>query len=130
MRPERPGPSLVPRSNLPAFLRVTLKSWEIGPGDEATQGPNPRPIINQRRSRSPSRFLVQAMADHKGIYSFILLALISITNAQSQPCPPITISDLGSTISFCSDGLVAVGLVPPGESVPSIPVRILNYTNI
>ena len=62
------------------------------------------------------------------MYSFVLLALISFTNAQSQSCPPITISDLGSTTSFSSDGLVAEGIVPQGESVPSIPVRIMNYT--
>ena len=86
------------------------------------------PIINQRRSRSPSRSLVLAMADCKGMYSFILLALISFTNAQSQSCPPITISDLGSTTSFSSDGLVAEGIVPPGEAVVSIPVRVMNHT--
>ena len=28
--------SLVPRPSLPAFLHATLKSWERGPGDEAS----------------------------------------------------------------------------------------------
>ena len=63
-------------------------------------------------------------------FFFILSLLISFTNAQTslESCSPITINDLGSTTSFSSDGLVAVGLVPPGESVVNIPVRIMNYT--
>ena len=58
----------------------------------------------------------------------IWLGLAYLASAQSQPCPPITINDLGNTTSFSSDGLVAEGLVPPGESDISIPVRIMNYT--
>ena len=56
------------------------------------------------------------------------VAYIYLANAQSQSCSPITINDLGSTTSFSSDGIVAVGIVPSGESVPNIPVRIVNYT--
>ena len=55
------------------------------------------------------------------------VAYIYLANAQSQSCSPITINDLGSTISFSSDGLIAVGIVPSGEVVPTIPVRIVNY---
>ena len=56
------------------------------------------------------------------------VAYIYLANAQSQSCPSITINDLGSTTSISSNGLVADGLVPPGEADVDIPVRIMNYT--
>ena len=68
-----------------------------------------------------------------GEYPFIIvlgLALISFTNAQSVSCPSITINDLGSTIEFSSNGLVSVGIVPPGEAFASIPVRIRTFTTV
>ena len=70
--------------------------------------------------REESRHFVRSL--------LIWLGLAYLTNAQSQSCSSITINDLGNTTSFSSDGLVAVGLLPPGESVVSIPVRIMNYT--
>jgi hypothetical protein len=68
---------------------------------------------------------------HKGTYPFILLALMSFTDATSLSCPPITISEIGSTAEFSTQGLVARGIVPLGVSaVPSIPVRIKNFSKV
>ena len=66
----------------------------------------------------------------KGEYLLIIvlgLALLSLSNAQSQSCPLITIDDLGSTTEFSSNGLVARAIVPQGETTPSIPVRVRNF---
>ena len=62
-------------------------------------------------------------------YLFIVLnlALLSFSSAQSQSCPLITIDDLGSTTEFSIDGLVARAIVPPGEPIAVIPVRIRNF---
>ena len=59
--------------------------------------------------------------------------LLSITciysvNAQSLRCSSITMDDLGSTTDFSSNGLVAQAIVPQGETTPSIPVRVRNFT--
>ena len=53
-----------------------------------------------------------------------------LANAQSVSCPLITINDLGSTTEFSTEGLVARGIVPPGESADSIPVRIRSFTKV
>ena len=58
----------------------------------------------------------------------ICLGLAYFASAQSSSCLSITINDLGNTTSFSSDGLVADGIVPQGESGTNIPVRIMNYT--
>ena len=74
---------------------------------------------------------MQTMMDRKGEYPFIIvlgLALISFTNVLSLSCPSITINDLGSTTEFSSYGLVSVGIVPPGEALTSIPVKIRTFT--
>ena len=64
----------------------------------------------------------------KGGYHFILLlALMAFADAQSQSCPRITINDLGSTTEFSTEGLVSRGIVPPGNTVDSVPVRIRNF---
>jgi hypothetical protein len=56
------------------------------------------------------------------------LAGYRLASAQSQSCPLITIDDLGSTTEFSSNGLIARGIVPPGESGLNVPVRIRNFT--
>ena len=55
------------------------------------------------------------------------LASLSFSNAQSQSCPLITIDDLGSTTEFSISGLVARAIVPPGETIAVISVRIRNF---
>ena len=72
---------------------------------------------------------MQAKMDHKRTHPFILLlALMSFTDAQSQSCPRITISDLGSTTEFSDRGLVARAIVPSGgNAVSTVPVRIGNF---
>ena len=77
---------------------------------------------------------MQIMMYRKGEYPFIIVLglalMISFTNAQSISCPSITINDLGSTTEFSTNGLVSVGIVPSGEAVPSIPVRIRTFTTV
>ena len=53
-----------------------------------------------------------------------------LVNAQSTSCPLITIDDLGSTTEFTTEGLVAQGIVPPGEAGTMVPVRIRNFTKV
>ena len=68
--------------------------------------------------------------DHKVKHPFILLlALMSkFADAQSQSCPLITISDLGSTTEFSTEGLVARAIVPSGvHTFSTVPVRIRNF---
>ena len=69
--------------------------------------------------------------DHKVTYPFVLLlALMSFADAVSQSCPRITINDLGSTTEFSTEGLIARGIVPPGDQAVStvgVPVRIKNF---
>jgi hypothetical protein len=60
----------------------------------------------------------------------VWLGLAYFSNAQSQLCPLITISDLGSITEFSDQGLVARAIVPPGESTPSLPVRIRDFTKV
>ena len=66
--------------------------------------------------------------NHKGRYHLILsLALLAFADAQSHTCPRITVNDLGSTTEFSTEGLVARGIVPPGNTVDSVLVRIKNF---
>ena len=59
------------------------------------------------------------------------LGLIYFTNAQEfQSCLPITIDNLGSTTEFSSDGLVPRAIVPLGETVPRVPVKIRNFAAV
>ena len=53
-----------------------------------------------------------------------------LANAQSASCPLVTIDDLGSNTEFSTQGLVAQGISPTGESAASIPVRIRNFTRV
>ena len=73
--------------------------------------------------------ITQAKMDHKGTYPFILLlAFMSLADAQSQSCPRITINDLGSTTEFSTEGLVARGIVPlADQTFTTVPVRIRNF---
>ena len=68
----------------------------------------------------------------KGEYLLIIvlgLALLSLSNAQSQSCPLITIDDLGNTAEFSSNGLVARALsLNTGEAGANVPVRIRDFT--
>jgi hypothetical protein len=50
--------------------------------------------------------------------------------ASAQSCSLITIDDLGSTTEFSSNGLIARGIVPPGEPGLNVPVRISNFTKV
>ena len=52
---------------------------------------------------------------------------MTFTDAQTQSCPRITINDLGSTTEFSTEGLIARAIVPPGNTVDSVPVRIRNF---
>ena len=64
--------------------------------------------------------------DHEESFRFILLlALMSFADMQSQSCPRITISDLGSTMEFSMEGLIARAIV---SSKSTIPVRIRSFT--
>ena len=56
------------------------------------------------------------------------IACMYSANAQIPSCPLITINDLGSTTELCTDGLIARAIVPPGEAIGSIPVRIRDFT--
>ena len=68
---------------------------------------------------------VQARMNHKGGYHFILLlALMAFADAQSQSYPRITVNDLGSTTEFSTEGLVARAIVPPGDTISTVLVRI------
>ena len=58
----------------------------------------------------------------------LCIAYIYLANAQSQSCPLITTSDLGSITELSTDGLVSLGLAPPGQTVVNIEALILNYT--
>ena len=58
-----------------------------------------------------------------------VLMTISFTNAQSS-CPSITLQDLGNTTDFSANGLVARGIVPPGDALLGLPVRIRNFTTV
>ena len=73
--------------------------------------------------------ITQAKMDHKRTHPFmLLLVLMSFADAQSQSCPRITISDLGSITEFSDQGLVARAIVPSGDNaVSTIPVRIRNF---
>ena len=63
--------------------------------------------------------------DHEGNFRFILLlVLMSFVDVQSQSCPHITINDLGSTMEFSMEGLIAQAIV---SSESTIPVRIRNF---
>ena len=58
----------------------------------------------------------------------VCLGLACLASAQSQSCPLITINDLGSTTEFSTNGLVAQGIIPPGDtSSQSIFVRIVDF---
>ena len=71
---------------------------------------------------------VQARMNHKGGYHFILLlALMAFADAQSQSYPRITVNDLGSTTEFSTEGLVARAIVPPGDTISTVLVRIRNF---
>ena len=48
-------------------------------------------------------------------------------DAQSQSCPRITINDLGSTTEFSTEGLVARVVIPPGDTISTVLVRIRNF---
>ena len=52
---------------------------------------------------------------------------MTFADAQTQSCPRITINDLGSTTEFSTEGLIARAIVPPGNTVDSVPVRIRNF---
>ena len=52
---------------------------------------------------------------------------MTFADAQTQSCPRITINDLGSTTEFSTEGLIAWAIVPPGNTVDSVPVRIRNF---
>ena len=52
-----------------------------------------------------------------------------LASAQSSSCPLITIDDLGSTTTFSSHGLVARGLIPPGETAFGS-AKIRNFTKV
>ena len=67
--------------------------------------------------------------NNKGKYHLILslAALLAFADAQSHSCPRITVNDLGSTTEFSTEGLVARGIVPPGNTVDSVLVRIKNF---
>ena len=56
------------------------------------------------------------------------LALLSLSNAQFQSCPLITIDDFGSTTEFSSNGLVSQAIAPLGEAAANVLVRIRNFT--
>ena len=78
-----------------------------------------------------------AKMEHKGTYPYILLlALMSFADANWQSCPRITINDLGSTMEFSTDGLVArsIAVVPLGNFnvtvVSPVPVRIRNFATV
>ena len=58
---------------------------------------------------------------------FIWLGLVCLASAQSFPCTPLTINDLGSTTSFSANGLISPALEPSGERTNEIPVRIIDY---
>ena len=62
------------------------------------------------------------------IVLLVWLGLACLASAQSQSCPLITISDLGNTTEFSTDGLVAQAINPPGDA-PSqnIRVRIVDF---
>ena len=70
----------------------------------------------------------------RGLFFLQFLLLIwlglayRLVNAQSMSCPLITIDDLGSNITFSSNGLVARAIVPSGETSPNVPVRIRDFT--
>ena len=92
--------------------------WDLSSGDET----HSVQLASVRASNS-----TQAKMDYKGIYPFILLlALISfkIADAQSLSCPTVAINDLGSTMEFSTQGIVARAIVPSF----SVPVRIRNFT--
>ena len=62
------------------------------------------------------------------IVLLVWLGLACLASAQSQSCPLITINDLGSTTEFSTDGLVARGIIPPGDtSSQRIFVRIVDF---
>jgi hypothetical protein len=48
--------------------------------------------------------------------------------ASAQSCSLITPDDLGSTTEFSTQGLIAQGIVPPGQSTSSVSVRIRDFT--
>ena len=65
--------------------------------------------------------------NNKGRYLILSLALLAYADAQSYSCPRITVNDLGSTTEFSTEGLVARGIIPPGNTVDSVLVRIRNF---
>ena len=73
------------------------------------------------------------MMDCEGKSLFIILLglfYISFTNVQSQLCPLITVNDLGSTNEFSTDGLIARGIIPQGDSSQSIFVKIVDFNMV
>jgi hypothetical protein len=60
----------------------------------------------------------------------VWLGLAYLSNVQSTSCSLIAIDDLGNTAEFSEQGLIARAIVPPGASIPSIPVRIMYFTKV
>jgi hypothetical protein len=109
------------------FLRARFaRDWpqhlpSANPGHAPEMGAHCGAIVPKMRQER-STYFVRSLV--------VWLGLAYFSNAQSQLCPLITISDLGSITEFSDQGLVARAIVPPGESIPSVPVRVRNFTKV
>ena len=72
-------------------------------------------------AKMKSKYFVQSLV--------MWLGLVYFTNAQSTSCPLITDNDLGNTIAFSTEGLIARAIAPQGDLfLSAVPVRIIDFT--